>query len=182
MKLKTFASVLMSLAIVVFSGSISGAEGETDSSTISQGTLESVSQNCASIKLQLQRTQKEDSRMRVYLGSQYETVLSNLMQNLNIRLVRNSKVDPNLAEQQISFASERDQFKEQFTSYSQELEKLIKIDCKSEPAKFYEKLQVVREKRETLNKTTQRLRTIIATHHGTINQLIEEMSNEKDQK
>jgi predicted nucleic acid-binding Zn-ribbon protein len=173
MKLKVFSSFLLSFAIVAFSVGDVFAE-------ISQTTLDSVSQNCSSIKLQLQRTQKEDSRLRVHLGSQYETISTNLMQNLNIRLVRNNLSNPNLAEQQIQFASERDRFKEEFTAYSQELDKLIKIDCRNEPQKFYEKLQTVRAKREGVYKTTQRLRTITATHHETVNDFIGDLKNAKN--
>ena len=172
MKLKVFSSFLLSLAIVAFSVGNSFAEGE-----IPQTTLDSVSQNCSSIKLQLQRTQKEDSRLRVYLGSQYETISTNLMQNLNIRLVRNNMSNPNLAEQQIQFASERDRFKEEFTAYSQELDKLTKIDCHDQPQKFYEKLQSVRTKRENVYKATQRLRVITTTHHETINQFIGDLKD-----
>ena len=111
MKLKVFSSFLLSFAIVATSVSWTFAEGEEDAK---QAALNNISQNCASIKLQLQRTQKEDSRMRVHLGAQYETISTNLMQNLNIRLVRNNMSDPNLAEQQIAFASERDRFKDEF--------------------------------------------------------------------
>ena len=176
MKFKAFSSFLLSLAIVALSMSYTFAEGETESE---QRIFESISQNCASIKLQLQRTQKEDSCMRVHLGARYETVSTNLMQNLNIRLVRNNKSDPNLAEQQIAFASERDRFKDEFTSYSQELDKLIKIDCKTEPQKFYNKLVLVRSKRDSLYRTTQRLRTIVSTHHSTINTMIEGLNGKE---
>ena len=54
MKLKVFSSFLLSFAIVAFSVGDVFAE-------ISQATLDSVSQNCSSIKLQLQRTQKEEA-------------------------------------------------------------------------------------------------------------------------
>ena len=175
MKLKAFASVFLSLAIVAFSVNY----GFADEDKISQATLDSVSQNCSSIKLQLERTQKEDSRMRVHLGAQYETISSNLMQNLNIRLVRNNKSNPNLAEQQIAFASERENFKDQFTDYSQELSKLVKIDCKAEPEKFYRKLVSVREKRAVVYRSTQKLRTIVSTHHSTIDQYAKELEDGK---
>ena len=175
MKLKAFASFFLSLVIVAFSVNYGFAEGEE----ISQETLNSVSQNCSSIKLQLERTQKEDSRMRVHLGAQYETISNNLMQNLNIRLVRNNKSNPNLAEQQIAFASERENFKNQFTEYSQELSKLVKIDCKAEPEKFYRKLLTVREKRNAVYLSTQKLRTIVSTHHSTINQFAKELEDGK---
>ena len=73
-----------------------------------------ISQNCSSIKLQLERVQKEDSRNRVYLGAQFEIVSTNLMQNLNLRLVKNNMAKAELSEQQTSFASEREYFKNEF--------------------------------------------------------------------
>lgn len=165
---------MLSLAIVTLSVTYTYAEGE------SQAAIESISQNCASIKLQLERTQKEDSRMRVHLGAQYETIATNLMQNLNVRLVRNNMTNSDLAEQQITFTAQRDIFKSDFTDYSQSLEKLVKIDCKNNPDKFYSSLKNVRAKRERVNTDVARLKEIVARHHETINQLIGDLSNGKN--
>ena len=84
-----------------------------------------ISTNCGSIKMQLEKVQKEDAKNRVHLGAQYETILSNLMINLNLRLVKNNRPNAALAEQQTKFTTRRDRFKNDYVKYSQELDKLI---------------------------------------------------------
>jgi len=172
MRLKNLVAILLS-ALLVLSPAV-------DAFAVKEETLNAISQNCASIKLQLERTQKEDSRTRVYLGAQYETISSGLMQTLNIRLVRNNMSSPNLAEQQISFASELSKFKDDFTAYSQDLEKLVKIDCKAQPEEFYKKLNKVRKGREEVNESTKRLREIISAHRGAVEQYSEELTDGED--
>ena len=138
-----------------------------------------ISQNCSSIKLQLERVQKEDSRNRVYLGAQFEIVSTNLMQNLNLRLVKNNMAKAELSEQQTSFASEREYFKNEFIVYSKELEKLIAIDCKEKPEDFYNQLVYVREKRAEVNKSVQRLRATIDEHRKSVESYLKELYDTK---
>ena len=132
-----------------------------------------ISTNCSSIKLQLKRIQKDDARNRVHLGAQYESISTNLMMNLNLRLVKNNRASAEIAEQQTTFMSERDRFKNDYIGYSQELEKLINIDCKSEPQKFYTQLQKTRRKREDIDASVKRLNEIIAKHRQSVEGLKE---------
>lgn len=127
-----------------------------------------VSQNCASIKVRLQRIQKDDARNRVHLGAQYESIASKLMLNLNLRLVKNNLASADIAGQQTAFVSEQKRFKDDYIGYSQELENLLKIDCKAEPKKFYYQLEIVRAKREDINLSMKRLREIITKHRAAV--------------
>ena len=138
-----------------------------------------ISQNCSSIKLQLERVQKEDSRNRVYLGAQFEIVSTNLMQNLNLRLVKNNMAKAELSEQQTSFASEREYFKNVFITYSKELEILIAINCKEKPEDFYNQLVYVREERAEVNKSVQRLRATIDEHRKSVESYLKELYDTK---
>ncbi len=135
---------------------------------ISDSEIGIISQNCSSIKIHLQRIQKEDAKNRVSLGSRYETIATNLMLNLNLRLVKNGIANAYLAEQQTTFTSERNRFKDDFIGYSQELENLLNIDCKSEPLKFYRQLELTRAKREDVNLSMQRLNGILVSHRESI--------------
>ena len=57
-----------------------------------------MSQNCPSIKTQLRRVQRADAKSRVHLGAQFEVISTNLMLNLNLRLVKNSLATAELAD------------------------------------------------------------------------------------
>ena len=138
--------------ILVFSPSASAV----DHRELSEEEIGSISQNCSSIKVRLQRVQKDDARNRVFLGTQYETIASKLMLNLNLRLVKNGMASASLAEQQTTFMSERDRFKNDFIGYSQEFENLLNMNCKDEPIKFYRQLEIVRSKRADVNYSMQR--------------------------
>lgn len=127
-----------------------------------------ISMTCGSVQLQLKNLQKADSKMRVYLGSKYEFALTNLMTNLNLRLVKNNLASPLLAASQTTFSSEREFFKASFTDYSKSLDALIAIDCRLDPYNFYDKLEVTREKREQVRQSYLRLKDTLTDHRAIV--------------
>lgn len=141
--------------------------------TISEEQKGVISANCSSIKFRLQKVQKDGPKSRVHLGAQYEALSTGLMMNLNLRLVKNDLANADIASQQSDFAAEREQFKQNFISYSQGLDDLLNIDCRAEPQKFYDKLEKVREKRGMINESISRINKIIKTHRESIVQLKE---------
>jgi hypothetical protein len=163
---------VMSAIILVFSSIPAFAVEHRD---LSDSEIGAISQNCASIKIHLQRVQKDDAKNRVNLGSQYETIATNLMLNLNLRLVKNGIANAYLAEQQTTFASERTRFKDDFIGYSQEFENLLNINCKEEPIKFYRQLELVREKRADIKASMDRLNGILVVHRQSILELKESL-------
>ena len=167
-------AVIFSVLILAFSSTPTRAYTVTHRE-LSDAEIGAISQNCASIKIHLQRIQKDDAKNRVNLGSRYETIATGLMLNLNLRLVKNNIANAYLAEQQTTFTSERNRFKDDFIGYSQELENLLNIDCKSEPAKFYRQLELTRAKREDVNASMQRLNGIMVSHRESILSLKESL-------
>ena len=109
-------------AILVAIVLVATAVNPVSAETLSDEKAGIISTNCASLKLQLKRIQKEDAKNRVHLGAQYESIATNLMMNLNLRLVKNNRANADIASQQTTFISERDRFKNDFIGYSQQLE------------------------------------------------------------
>lgn len=103
-----------------------------------------ISLSCPSIKLQLQKIQKNDARARVYLGAEYETINSNLMVNFNLRLTKNHYVLPDFVNSHADFKKLHENFKTNYIQYAESLNKLTELDCKDSPDDFYQQLQVVR--------------------------------------
>ena len=120
--------------------------------------------HCDVIRDNLKELQKSDSRTRVYLGGYYEVVLSKFIIPLNLRLVENSLSTASFVESQNKFADAKATFTSDFISYQKHLEELISIDCKSEPDKFYDKLEKVRSKRKTMEQDVKSLRSLISEH------------------
>jgi len=168
-KLSRVAVGIMSVLLTFSSLSASAVDLDAiEHKVLDDNYTGAVSQNCASIKVRLQRIQKDDARNRVHLGAQYESIASKLMLNLNLRLVKNNLASADIAGQQTTFVSEQKRFKDDYIGYSQELENLLKIDCKAEPKKFYYQLEIVRAKREDIDLSMKRLREIITKHRAAV--------------
>lgn len=113
-----------------------------------------ISLSCPSIKLQLQKIQKNDARARVYLGAEYETINSNLMVNFNLRLTKNHYVLPEFVNSHAEFKKLHENFKTNYIHYAESLNKLTELDCKDSPDDFYQQLQVVRGARAGVDSDT----------------------------
>lgn len=139
-KFAIFSALVLSLVSVP----VSAAE-------LSSAQKTSIIDNCSAIKDSLHAVQREDSRIRVYLGRYYESILTKFVTPLNVRLVENSISDTSLIANQEQFVDRRTVFISDYIVYQQALEDLVSTDCKSEPQKFYDKLVITREKREAVN-------------------------------
>lgn len=134
----------------------------TDDAQPSKAQLAAIKDHCETIRENLRVVQREDSRARVYLGRYYEIILTKFMTPLNVRLVENNLSDSALIENQSSFAAVRGKFVNDFVNYQKGLEELVGMDCKAEPAKFYEKLTRVRTKRRAVAEEVAKLRNLAA--------------------
>lgn len=164
---------MLAALIVVFSTSTASAL------ELDQNRIGAISQNCSIIRERLRRIESAGAKSRVYLGTQYESVYSGLMSNFSLRLMRNGIANQDIADQQASFASERERFRNDFIGYSQELQTLIDMDCRNEPEKFYKQLEKTRAKREDIAKSIDRMNEIIAKHRRSIVDIRDELRGNK---
>ena len=130
-----------------------------------------ISQNCSSIKLQLQQLQRADAKSREHIGAQYHALSSNLMLNLSIRLAKNDLASAEVSAEQASFTKEHKQFKENYINYSQSFDKLMAINCKDNPQDFYARLKDTQAKRAEVDKSVERLNAIIKDHRETVKKI-----------
>jgi hypothetical protein len=164
---KVLMAVVVVLAGVMLVVGMAGARAEE----LTDEQEGRISMGCGGIKVQLRTLQKADSRMRVYLGSKYEIVLSNFMTNLNLRLIKNNLATENLTGLQTTFSNERERFKADFTGYSQALDELINVDCQSEPQEFYDQLVVARKKRAEVQASYYRMNEVMGWHVESVEKL-----------
>ena len=136
-----------------------------------------ISMNCASIQTSLKNVQRNDSKTRVILGTNYQTLLSNYISPLNVRLIKNNLPDSTLISIQSEASTSRNSFTNLFVTYSQRLESLISIDCKNQPDTFYSELESVRFLRSQLEESVNKVNTALSNHLKTVNQLREKLSN-----
>ncbi len=127
--------------------------------------------HCDAIKEDLRKVQKEDSRVRVYLGGYYEAILTKFITPLNVRLVENNLSSAGLVENQNKYVEARTLFVNDFVSYQQALEELVNMGCKEEPGEFYDKLQLVQQKRKIMSQDVLKMRNLISEHVKLVNNL-----------
>lgn len=131
---------------------------------ITEVQSEAIVGHCDAIKEDLKRVQKEDARVRVYLGGYYETILTKFITPLNVRLVENNLSSAGLVENQNNFAESKVIFANDFVVYQQDLEELVGMDCKEKPEEFYKQLATVRQKRKTMTQDVLKMRSLISEH------------------
>lgn len=151
--------LLIAVAMALLPLSLVFADGQKPQP--SQSALDNISQNCASIKQSLKQLQHADSRTRTYLGSAYQTVASNFITPLNLRLVRNNFPDTKLVAIQADFTATQAAFRNNYTEYMRELESLLATDCQAHPADFYNQLLATRARRAELQSSAAHLAKLV---------------------
>ena len=136
-----------------------------------------LSTGCASIQTSLKNLQKIDSKTRVLLGTSYQTILSNYVSPLNIRLIKNNLPDTALITNQSEIINTRNDFSNIFISYSQHLESLITLDCKNQPDNFYAELENVRFLRSKLEESVSKVNNAISKHLKSIEEIKNTLPN-----
>ena len=131
----------------------------------------SISLYCNTIRQTLQTIQHSDSRTRTYLGAYYETILTDYMTPLNIRLVKNNHSNTALTKIQSDFALEKANFSEKFINYSKSLETLISLDCRANPTDFYDQLVRARDERELVHQSALKLNALVGLHLDAVQNL-----------
>lgn len=168
-------AVFLSAVAVGLFASVSAAQATKSSDKPDQVVIDNVSQNCASIKRSLTQLQHADSRTRTYLGSSYQTILSNFITPLNLRLIKNGVSKAELFTVQSDFTDAQSLFRSNYTAYMRELENLIAVDCVTHPADFYEHLIITRERRAALQKSTTKLSELISKQLAAVTALKDEL-------
>ena len=155
--------ILASFSFFLFSPAAS-AEELVQEHNLTDEQIGNIATNCPSIKESLKRVQNSDRNTRVSIGRTYQSILTNFITPLNVRLVKNNRSDSELNNIQSKFSDARDAFTHDYVSYSQDLEALIAIDCKATPVDFYHQLEKTRSSRQKIASDISSINFIISDH------------------
>lgn len=156
-----FTSIVLAMSLLVGAFSFGFSAPASAMSSEKSGA---ISQHCGSIKQSLKALQKTDARSRSYLGSVYETIITKFITPMNMRLVESGRLNSNLTDLQSTIVDVRKNFVSAYTSYSQEFEELLLMDCQSNPNAFYEQLNDTRQKRAEVSSITTNLRNLFSEY------------------
>ena len=144
-------------------------------SALSETQEDVIVKKCNTIQETLKMVQKKDARVRVYLGSLYEKILTKYIVPLNVRLVENNVTNVALIENQNAFVEARILFMDDFVNYQRYLEELTAMSCKTNPQEFYDKLELVRIKREKMTEDVGKMSDLIAKQKALVVNLKENL-------
>lgn len=144
---------------------------DQNKAVLTEEKSQAIMQNCSNIKQSLVQLQRADSRTRTYLGSAYEAVSGRFITPLNLRLVKNGTPSAELFRIQNEFTAQQNNFRNTYVDYMRELEALITIDCSTKPQDFYDKLELVRHRREDLHQITQQISKLVDEQYKTVEEI-----------
>ncbi|MBQ3263819.1 hypothetical protein IJH06_01775 [Candidatus Saccharibacteria bacterium] len=159
-------------ALILMIGSFGGLSG---AKAISVEQEEVIMERCNAVKNALRVVQREDSRVRFYLGRYYETILTKFVTPLNTRLAANTMLSTEFTANQNDLAKTRANFVIDYIEYQKGLEELATMDCQDNPSGFYAKLTRVRERRAVVADDVVRMQDLIDEHYGLVVSLKEEI-------
>ncbi len=173
--LKRISIVIVAAVCACFSMSPAFATEEpTDDkqpTALTSKQSDTIIQNCSNIKQSLTQLQRVDSRTRTYLGSTYEAIAGRFITPLNLRMVKNGLPSVELFRIQNEFTAQQTDFRNRYIDYMRELESLIGIDCTHVPQEFYDKLEIVRTKREQLQQVTKEISNLADQQYQAVEDL-----------
>jgi len=145
---------LVALLCIGMMQAIVRAEGED---AVTDAQLAEISGRCSDIKVTLSRIHANDALVRVNRGQLYERISTKLMAPLNSRIALNRLDSSKLVSLTTSYESHLGEFRSSYQTYEVLLSGTMRINCASEPAKFYYSLQRAREERAQVYTHTQDL-------------------------
>ena len=146
---------------------------QTDDSTINR-----VREQCDTLTTTLRRIHTNDALLRVNIGQAYSGLSSQFMARLNSRLALNRIDSTNLMNTTNLFEEQRSEFTKSYTRYEATLASLLKIDCRSEPVKFYAGLLAARDERAKLSSITQSLNGYVREYQVSVEDLQQSLRSE----
>lgn len=136
-KLSLFACLLAVLASPMVS-----AEAEP----LTDRQIDIIRANCLSAQSTMQQLQRSEAATRVNRGRGYESI-SKLMAALNSRVALKKLNAPGLNSSTAEMQKRFNSFKDDYSTYEDSLNTLVKMPCSEQPVTFYDTLTNVRQLR-----------------------------------
>jgi hypothetical protein len=125
--------------------------------------LDIVKSRCEATKQLIDEQRRSDLVARINKGRAYQTIID--QQNaLSLRL-RNNKITSDVFDRQITAAQDKlSQFREAYRRYDDALDKLLDIDCKTQPQDFVDQLVLARSLRQIVGNEVAAIDTELAVY------------------
>ncbi len=128
--------------------------------------------NCDTSKANLQRVQHFDKLIRVDIARRLEAISSDYMQPFASRVVENQLDGVALSQTVVAFNDAQDEFKQYYEEYERALADAIDVDCHQSPDEYYQKIEITRQKRSSLQHSFVTIKQLLSQYNANLNDFI----------
>ncbi len=168
MKYKRLAMAVVATGIVASFAYASNTFAAQTSTDLTDDQLTRIRGNCETIGSSLRQLHANDALTRVNRGRVYERVSNKLMTPLNSRIVVNRLDASSLVRVTSEYEKHLSDFRTNYQLYEESMTELLKIDCRTQPARFYDALLKARLNRGKVYESTQQLTRDAEDYHGAL--------------
>lgn len=154
----------------VFSPQVSARD---EASVPSAEKIAAIQSRCDAIQTNLNQLHTTDALLRVNRGQVYASISADLMAKLNSRIALNRLDGSQLIQVTNTYEDHHAMFRQAYQEYSDEIAKLMGIDCENKPYEFYESLVAARQKRARVHESVKLLNENIGQYQAAFTQFRE---------
>ena len=135
-----------------------------------------IRKNCSSLKVTIKQIHTNDALARVSIGQKYNAVSTKLMARFNSRLSLNKLDSSGLVRITSDFETQRLKFNSDYNKYDTAMANLDKASCKTDQAKFYEKIIEARDARNYLSDSVKSMNGLLAQYKSEVRLIKDSLS------
>lgn len=160
-----FVALLITGFLVRSAVPVAAQTGQGELKPVDSTLYQTVTMDCLAVKFKINEIHRADKLLRVTMGESYDNISTNLMGNLNTRIVQNKLDGSELIKIAAEFEEAHKSFRDDYMRYDDSLVDLIKADCQSGMQTYYSSLQTTRELRADVEEDVVKLNEIIEQYH-----------------
>lgn len=168
---RIFSTLIVATGLTVLFG-FAAQTAHAQSTTLTPEQIEHIRSNCVTIKSTLNQLHASDALLRVNRGQVYESMASKLMDPFNSRLSNNRLDSKATSVVTASYRSALDSFRADYKSYEEKLSQAIRIDCSSDPEKFYTTIEQARVLRTKVHEDVGKLHRLIDDYRTVVDDFL----------
>lgn len=134
-------------------------------------SLDLIRKNCVLIQSNLARLHASDALARVYLGREYETILTKLMTPMNSRVALNKFDGSDMIRTTSDFNTMLAQFRSVYQQYDESMTSLSQVKCQTQPDVLLTTLAKVRNNRQATRDTVMSLSALTEQYRNELQTL-----------
>lgn len=161
-------STLALATVVTALLAVSSQTAHAQSVPLTSDQIQTIKNNCTSIKSTLTQLHASDALLRVNRGQVYESIASKLMDPFNSQLSSNRLDSRATSAVTSSYRGALDTFRNDYKLYEEKLSAAIRTDCANQPELFYTTIEQARVYRAKVHEDVLKLHRYVDDYRSAV--------------